>query len=255
VFNESVQWYDPVGDEYVQGAWTFVDATGKTGGIRVASIANDGTADLVFDLQNTDKVLLIGNSVNYEARVSNPNHIPNVQWIYDYVQATGGIADVDKIYKSDVYGTKKALVQTYNVAGSGQVRIYINQTNHPVAQVASTGLTMYNSSSGDAKINIDQDTITNLSNIDNLTLTSSTGIVEVEAFAQLNDRSVVTTPDPLAVTPVNDATVMFSSSVKGAGKTGIYFVHKRVADDNSSTETVNDELIAKNRALLFSMVF
>lgn len=256
IFNESVQWYDPVNAEYVQGAWTFVDSTGKTGGIRVASVANDGNADLVFDLQNSDKVLLIGNSVNYEARLSDPNHVPNLQWVYDYVDATGGMAVVDKIYKNDVYGQKKALVQTYNNAGNGQVRMYINQVSHQTFQVDTFGLTMYDSASGDPKVNINQSTITNQSNVDNLILTASTGIVEVEAFAQLNDRSVITTPDPLAVSFVADATVMFSSPVAGAGKTGIYFVHKRSGEPGQTiNETVNDELIAKNRALLFSMVF
>lgn len=249
LFNELISWYDPVTENLVTGTWTFTDENNKTQGIRVASIANDGTADLAFDLQNSDKVLLITNSTNYEDRVTLPNHIPNKQWVNDYVAAGGsspGVADVDKIYTNNGSGTEVARVQTYNVSGDGQARVYINETY--LCQFAANGLTFQNN------ININENTITNFS-VNNLKLTAGNSQVEVDGFIQLDYRSTVTTPNPLAVSTISNTAVIFSSSVKGAGKTGIYFANKRLADDGSSTENVNDELIAKNRALLFSMVF
>lgn len=264
VFDESVQWYDPVTTGQVTGTWVFrtggarYDADGlptgtidpiKTAGIRVASISNDGTADLVFDLQNSTKVLLVGNSTNYEARVVLNNHIPNRKYVHDYVAATGGVADVDTIYKEDIYGTEMSRVRTLASGGSGSVTVSIEETL--LCTFASSGLTFQNN------ININNDTITNFS-VNNLTLSAQgSGIVEVDAFLQLDDRSTITTPDPLAVAlPSNySGPVLFSSTVRGAGKTGMYFVRERLTDDGVTTEEVKDELVAKNRALLFSMIF
>ena len=264
VFDESVQWYDPITTSQVTGTWVFrtggarYDTDGvptgtidpiKTAGIRVASIANDGLSDLVFDLQNSTKVLLIGNSTNYEARVVLNNHIPNRKYVHDYVTATGGVADVDTIYKEDVYGNEMARVRTNSVAGSGSVTVSIEETL--LCTFANSGLTFQNN------ININNNTITNFS-ANNLKLTAQgSGIVEVDAFMQLDDRSVITTPNPLAVPlPSNySGPVLFSSTVRGSGKTGIYFVRERLSDDGATTEEVKDELVAKNRALLFSMIF
>lgn len=264
VFDESVQWYDPATSTQVTGTWVFrtggarYDADGvptgtvdpiKTSGIRVASIANDGTADLAFDLQNSTKVLTVANSTNYEARVVLNNHIPNRKYVHDYVAATGGVADVDTIYKEDVYGTEVARVRTNAIGSNGSVTVSIEETL--LCTFASSGLTFQNN------ININNNTITNFS-VNNLILSAQgSGIVEVDAFMQLDDRSVITTPDPLSVAlPTNYAgPVLFSSTVRGAGKTGIYFVRERLADDGSATEEVKDELVAKNRALLFSMIF
>jgi len=264
VFDESIQWYDPATSGQVTGAWVFrtggaryntdgtlsgtVDPI-KTAGIRVASIANDGTTDLVFDLQNSTKVLLVGNSTNYEARVVLNNHIPNRKYVHDYVAATGGVADVDTIYKEDIYGTEMARVRTNAIGSNGSVTVLIEETL--LCTFASSGLTFQNN------ININNNTITNFS-VDNLILSAQgSGTVEVDAFLQLDDRSTITTPDPLTVSlPTNySGPVLFSSTVRGAGKTGIYFVRERLADDGSATEQVNDELVAKNRALLFSMIF
>jgi hypothetical protein len=264
VFDESLQWYDPITSSQVTGTWVFrtggarYDLDGlptgtvdpiKTAGIRVASIGNDGLSDLVFDLQNSTKVLSIANSTNYEARVVLNNHIPNRKYVHDYVSATNGVADVDTIYKEDIYGTEMARVRTVSSSGSGSVTVSIEETL--LCTFASSGLTFQNN------ININNNTITNFS-VNNLKLSAQgSGIVEVDAFLQLDDRSVITTPDPLAVALPGDynGPVLFSSTVRGAGKTGMYFVRERLTDDGVATEEVKDELVAKNRALLFSMIF
>ena len=74
---------------------------------------------------------------------------------------------------------------------------------------------------------------------DNIKLTPyGTGKVEINATLQINND--VGTP-----TIVYGSHVVYSRA-ENAGKTGIYFVN---------TENTRDELVSKNRALLFSMLF
>jgi hypothetical protein len=49
--------------------------------------------------------------------------------------------------------------------------------------------------------------------------------------------------------PENNATIVYSKNIS-TGNTGLYFV-----SNNTTVGTVTDELISKNRALVYSMLF
>lgn len=271
IFDETINWYKPATDTTVattvQGTWQFKGGTATTGtittGIQVASISTDGSTNLVFDLQNSPKVLEIANSGNpntsieaqatlYASRLldADPltpdpdtlNWIPNKKYISMYINSgviTPGMADVDKIYRSSA-GVIKTRVQAYD----DYVRVFYDNggTETPLCTFASTGLTFRNN------INIDRNTINNIST-SNLVITAAAD-VEVDAILNLDNQDGVSP----VVSPT--ATKLYASSTAGPGKTGIYFINKRTGEPGQAIdETVSDELIAKNRALLFSMIF
>ena len=89
-------------------------------------------------------------------------------------------------------------------------------------------------------INLFTNTINNTTN--NLILTASTSrTVEVNAVLQLDDTGL----SPAAVAGATKLYTVNSNTTPAPGKTGIYFTNQ----GNS------DELVAKNRALLFSILF
>jgi hypothetical protein len=85
----------------------------------------------------------------------------------------------------------------------------------------------------------------------NLKLSSDTNLLEINAIAGLNNQTVLSNGSVDAT-----KTKLYASATAGPGKTGLYFLNKRTGEPGQSiNETVNDELVAKNRALLFSMLF
>jgi hypothetical protein len=90
-------------------------------------------------------------------------------------------------------------------------------------------------------VNIFTNTINNATNNLVLTSTTATKIVEVDAVLQLDDKSL----SPTAVSGATKIYTVNSNTTPAPGKTGIYFTNQ----GNS------DELVAKNRALLFSILF
>lgn len=224
VFDELIQHYDPATGTEQPGTFVFRTIDGKMSGIAVGSIANDGTSNIYFDLQNNDKILSVVNTINYEDRVTHDNDIPNRKFITNYVSATAGQADVDNIHKNN------GILEVSRVAaGSSVVQVFIDTALR--ASVTSAGLNV-------DTINIFGHTIRNTGLLNTLMLTSDVNIVEIQGVLALNDQ--LSAPSTLPNT-----TQIYSSSTIGPGKSGLYFTNT----------AVTDELVAKNRALLLSMLF
>lgn len=102
------------------------------------------------------------------------------------------------------------------------------------ATITETGLNV-------DSINLFGDIIKNSSIGNNLKLTANNNIVEVNATLQLDDTGA----SPTAVSGSATIYVKDPDTTPAPGKTGIYFTNL----GNS------DELVAKNRALLFSVLF
>ena len=90
-------------------------------------------------------------------------------------------------------------------------------------------------------VNVFTDTIDNFSANLILTSTAANNIVEIDAVLQLDDTGL----SPTALTGATKIYTKDSDTTPAPGKTGIYFTSL----GNS------DELVAKNRALLFSILF
>ncbi len=209
------------------GSWQMKTDDGKLSGLEVEAITA-GNGDLSIDMQNSGSTVRVTNTSTYTSDVSDPNTLVTKDWTENYVAAGSyatGIADVSTIYFENV--TIKSRVTTDN----NSIDFYIDESLRSTVTV--NGLDVDN-------VNIFTNTIKN-STTANLILTSTGGNIEVDSVLQLNDKS--------APSAASGKTRFWSASnpltYTGTGKTGIYF-----------TNLINtEELISKNRALLFSILF
>lgn len=254
LFDESVDHYDPYSSNDISGTFVLQTDNGNRSGLQLSTIVMDGLHNLYFDIQNNINVLELINidPDTYASQVfgSDPypvdpsiipftnedNYLLNKRYLQLYIQSgvvTPGMADVDKIYKADPPGstTLKSRVQ----ATTSSIQFFINENLR--STITASGLTV-------DKINVFDNTITNLGGgVNNLILTASNNQIEVNGVINLDDQ--VGEPAFQALT-----TRIYSLSQNTAlnltpGRTGIFF-------KNTITQ---DELVAKNRALLFSMLF
>jgi hypothetical protein len=235
VFNEQVSHYDSQSSTTVSGTWSMKTADGKLSGLQLRTITTDGLADLIFDMQGQNPVIRVNNSTNYYLRCTDVNDIPNVDYVQHYVASNysgsgTGMAIVNSI-QYPLSGTVSA-ANTNIQAGSTSIIFQIAQTT--MGSVASTGFTLGNVQiGGTGTLN----TITN-STSNNLILTSTNSVVEVNAVMQLDDQS--------APAYASGRSKIYSNTTAGPGRTGIYFTN--------STSQTPDELISRNRAVLLSIL-
>ncbi len=209
--------------------------TGTLSGIVVGDISTNPTTNLNIDMQNGSGVLHITNSTGYEARVLDPDDIPNKQFVNDYVLAYDGYAVVDKIFFPITGGgNEDTLVQS--LASSIRFSVKSGGTLNQRMQITSQGLTVDN-------VNTFGTTIRNSSVTPgitggNLILQPATTsyAVQVDGTLELTDRT-----DP---TSTGGASRIYSKTTAGPGKTGIYFTNN----------TATDELVSRNRAVLLSIL-
>jgi hypothetical protein len=206
---------------------------GTLANIVVGTIATNPTSNLQFDMQSGAGTLRILNSTDYEARVLDDDDIPNRKYIGDYVYASGGFAVVDKIIYpvNSAYGNQDTSVE----AGLSSIRFYVRSASlvQQRAQITASGLDVDN-------VNILGDTIRNSTSAD-LILTSLNNHVYIDGYLNLDERSAA----PSATGGASRIYSNVGSSTYTPGDTGIYFTN------NLNT----GELVAKNRALLFSILF
>jgi hypothetical protein len=228
LFNEQLTHYSSLTSSNLSGTFVLKTADGTLEGLRVSTIGNDGASDFVIDMQSGPHAILIANSPNYQTYVTQDNHVINKKYLTNYVAANNGIAVVDRVYYPGTGDSTSAnaLIQTY----STDIEFSINQVLK--ATISAAGLNVNN-------INISGNTLTNTStsSSDNLIITAGTNNVEVNAILNLDDQTV---------TPASSSgkTKIYSSATAGPGKTGLY-----ITNVNTS-----DELISKNRAVLYSIL-
>lgn len=260
LFDETIAHYDPYTTptpDDILGTFVLKTANGNRSGLQLSTIVMDGEHNIYFDLKDSENVLELVNidPDTYSLQIfgsddypSNPEIIPttvqdnfliNKRYIQLYIQSgvvTPGMADVDKIYKAVPAGssTIKSRVQATTLPGNdGLIQFFINENLR--AKIDSAGFTVDN-------VNVFTDTITNTAG-NNLILTSSNNYVEVNAVLRLDDQisSQLSSSGTTKIYSRSQLTALNQTP----GKSGIFF-----------TNTVNtDELVAKNRALLFSMLF
>lgn len=213
-------------------------------GITVADIATDPLTNLNVDMQNGNGVLRIANSPGYNSLIADAvadgdfDVIPNVEYIQDYVTSgtiVPGQADIDRIYKGHDTPT---VIDTQIIAKTSSLEFYVGgpDINDIRAIITSSGVSVDN-------IKLFGSTISNATLGLDLILTALSKYVEVDSILTLTDQSSTEAAS-------SGKTKLYSKSNltslhQTPGRTGIFFAN------NVST----DELVAKNRALLFSMIF
>ena len=262
LFDESVSHYDANGAS-VAGTFTFRNDTNALIGIQTCSINTRGENLYLINAPGTGVVTVIG-TADYERNIFDyaqfeldppegpieiidPDALPNAQALKDYVDTTLAFFD-DYAISEDDTGIEciKAAPGPYNY-----YRTLLYPDGSPYVGPADSKITFtvdgdlhgkFTVSGLDVdRVNIFEDTVKNTTN--NLILTSDAAakIVEVDAVLQLNDTGL----GPTALTGVTKIYTQDSDTTPAPGKTGIYFTSL----GNS------DELVAKNRALLFSILF
>lgn len=186
----------------------------------------------VLELTNTN-ALAYANVLTDDSALAEPvgdNWIPNRKFVTDYVLAYDGVAVVERIfYPVDQPDDPDTQIQAFET--SLRFSIKSGGVLRQRAQITASGLDVDD-------VRISGDTI-QTTGAENLILTALNNNVDIDAILNLTDQ-----PDP---SPTGGRTLIYSKSAVSStpGDSGIYFTN------NVST----DELVAKNRALLFSMLF
>ena len=279
IFNENVNFYNSKTTAEQVGSFVLKTVDGNLNALQVRSISTDTSSDLAFDLQGSNHALAIVNSqgvygvsghtllndaTNYSNLGLQPYHIPNINWVYNYVYTSttpggvspGGLALVNEINyplsgatpyasviatgASSANGNIQFNINTGNVTATGGIIAYFSTattgndlTSASLSATAQGSLTVNN-------VRIYGNTITDINNSYNLTLTSASGNVEVNAVLNLDDQ---TWNGP---SYTSNKTKLYSSSTIGPGRTGLYVTN--------STVRTPDELISRNRAVLLSIL-
>jgi len=233
IFDESITSYDPVTNSELAGTWVFRNVNNQLLGLSVRSIIADGSNDFaidmkgssttVFKLANVDATSYANLLLAADPSGYHNNDLTTKKYVSSYVAASNGVADVDRIRYSSG-GTEYSKVQTYSTT----IDFLLNSSVS--ARIDSAGLHVNH-------VTIFNDTVSNTSS-NPLTFTSNTKSVEIDATVSLINQS--STPSSVA-----GKNKIYSTSTIGAGRTGLYFTNT----------TTSGELIAKNRALLLSMLF
>jgi hypothetical protein len=173
--------------------------------------------------------------------IVDPKALPNVQALADFVTAQLTFFDDYSISESNTS------VECIDKDAANPYRLILNPS-YALPATSKVSFTVDGSERGKFTtggldvdyVNVFTNTINNTTN--NLILTAATSrTVEVNAVFQLDDTGL----SPTAVTGATKLYTVDSNTTPAPGKTGIYFTNQ----GNS------DELVAKNRALLFSILF
>lgn len=237
LFTENISYYSPTTATNKAGTFVFKDAAGLLRGIKTNSITTGG-GNLALINAGTGLVTVTGTQ-NYHDNVqasSDSDVLVTRGWVTRYVNSSGypsGIAVVDRLYNGDTG------IQAYDTSvygGSSNTKFRIDNT--VVSTLTSTTLSITTTLDVNGKTLISGNTISAQTAGDNLILTPASGkFIETNGPMQLNNQT-----DPSSS---SGNTKLYAKSTVGTGKTGLYFVNT----------TTSGELIQKNRALLWSMLF
>lgn len=227
--------------------------------------------DLTLIGTGTGVVSVKGTSA-YETRVTDDDDIPNKKYVDDRVRdnptfqiitdappnplnPTPNTATRVIVTDRDVsdIGTGQSSVQYYEnntdyvfpASEQAAVSVLVNGTQ--IAQFFSNRLEVGNLEIGGGDNGFDITTKEGITNENIFIRTQGTGKLETNYGLQL-DR--FTSSTEFVASPVTGSSIVYSLN-PGPGKSGVYFVN----DNTSDVRNYNGELVSKNRALLFSMIF
>ena len=245
IWDDNVPWTDPAnGGTIDTGLWSPQDVNGRIVGIQTVSIATNGE-DLNLIGQTgsggSNGVVSVYGTNNYEANVTQDDHIPNKKYVDDGIAAyflsnyTFRIEDgTTTTSYVEVRDSERTTVDS---------KVVIGLDNNEVMSINATYTDIED-------IRIEDNTIGSINEFDDLILQSNgTGSVKINDNLLLDPTPhlAFNGVDPTIVDPVAPAEgVKMYSKTQGPGATNIYYVNETGRAD---------ELISKNRALLYGMLF
>ena len=233
-FSEDVTWRDPVSETTKTGGFLLRDATAGLVGLRTNSISTGG-GDLYLINSGTGVISVTG-TTNYENNVTDDDHITNKKYVDDAIdtafdtvflsQIGDGEDTISSIIIRDEETSGVESVMTFSIDAVPVSRLYADRWEFDELRIIGTKIE------------------TMSSDADMILSAPGPGSVRVDDTLHLNSVPSVddATLEPIA--PLDGVKIYVSDQY--TGKTGIYFTN---ANNN------RDELISKNRSLLFSMLF
>lgn len=250
VYDESIAWNNPSTQTVSQGPG--LQGPGY-GSFKVSSAdGNDILALRVANINNTNAIyfepggtgtLRLGGSIapaNYISRMNDDNDIPNKKYVDDEINAVVIGAAFPRIVQDD---TEVKITDNSQSGQTSKIEVTIDGTLLGLWE--PTRFELYQQTTDIGSIRIEDDTISSLNSNQDLELIApGTGSVRVNDSFVINNRPSIQDP---AVDPLYDANgvKLYAKSPSG-GDTGLYFVN---------TNDTRGEVISKNRALLFGLIF
>lgn len=226
---------------YDEGTDTFrfIDGLGNLVPLRSNSIGT-GSGDLQINTGTSGTGVISVSAVpNYEARCTDPDDIPNVQFLYDYVLASSGVAIVDRFYAYAGTSLLNTGGRAYDTgAGDPTSRVAFEVDGTVILEINSSGIGVVGGAVID-EIAINENFITTTNSNNNLELRASgTGLVLIDDVLGLSNQG--SAPSATA-----GQTKIYSSNTVGTGGTGVYF--------KNTSQT--GEFISSKKALLYALLF
>jgi len=230
LFDESLTYQNPATGA-ASGAFKLTLSNGDPIGLRTNSISSGGA----IYLQPGGAGAVTAFKVNYETFVTAPNDIPNKKYVDD------GIALAIA-----------TLAPTFIERGDTEVRVYDTSLGDAISKATIEIDGVLKNTFLDNQVDFLQDQI-NLSEIriEQATI-SAPGTSTFDLTLQAPGTGSVRIDDTLMIkatgaNPAYDGIgLKLYANTQGTGKTGLFYVN---------TSNIRDEIISKNRSLLFSMIF
>jgi hypothetical protein len=230
LYDESLSPYNPATATNADGAFILQFANSEPIGLRTNSISSGG--EIVLQPGGSGAVLAY--KVNYETFVTQNNHIPNKKYVDDEIAIA--IA---------------TLAPTFIERGDTEVRVYDTALSDPISKATIEIDGVLKNTFLDNQVDFLQDQI-NLAEIRIQESTISAPGTGGDLVLQATGAQSVRIDDTLliksaAIAPTYDGIgLKLYTGAQSIGGTGLFYVN--------STNT-RDEIISKNRSLLFSMIF
>lgn len=225
---------DRVDNNLKPGLFRFELDGNVTKGIYTNSISTGGEDLLISTGSN---VISVSGTTNYELNVTDDDDITNKKYVDDAIDTAFATVLLPQIGEGEITPSK-VVVKDAEVSAVAESQINFDIDDINIGNFYSNRFELGN-------IRIIDTTIETLSSNEDLILSApGTGDVVIDDTLKLN--SVPSVDDPSMQPAIPSDGVRLYTSDQSTGNTGIYFVNQN--------ET-RDEIISKNRALVFSMIF
>lgn len=250
IYDESIAWNNPSTQTVSQGPGlqgpgygSFKVSSADGNDILALRVANINNKNAIYFEPGGSGTLRLGSSIgpaNYISRMNDDNDIPNKKYVDDEINAVVIGAAFPRIVQGD---TEVKITDNSTSGNTSKIEVTIDGTLLGLWE--PTRFEIYQQTTDIGNVRIEGDTISGLnSNQDLELLAPGTGSVRANDSFVINNRPSVQDP---AVDPLYDANgvKLYAKSPSG-GDTGLYFVN---------TNDTRGEVISKNRALLFGLIF
>lgn len=228
----SVTWTDSSGTTY-RGLFDFRSASLGTAIQAAAFRTNSPTGTLNFlGAENPYGMLNVKGTINYKARVLDPNDIPNKDYV-DNIFFTG-----TNLARKLQVGGSFVEINDNSVDPTDQFFSPVDKVFVGLGSTSNVVFKLFGSIAQFSGISLNNNVIQVTSGTDLVLQANVGGAINLNSALRLQDQT--TYPAPLA-----NQTILYASTQTGGGGTGLYFVNT----------ARTDELVSRRKAIIYSIIF